>query len=842
MEYKAGVKIDTGESQATIKQLKKQVQELTALMGKLETGTYEYDKVCTELVDVQTQLTTAMKAGKSQLSAQDGSYNALVNRMKALKDVMKATTDEAKRNQLSVEINEINNVLKEMDAAQGVHSRNVGNYTESVVNAYQQIRKEIKQYQSEVLSAEEGTEEYEQAMNRLSQAQFAMRDMNEKARYAVADFGEQLANVTGIASGLMSGFSAVQGAMVLCGADTENFEKTMIKLQSAMAIVQGLQGLEGINDRIVGLTKTIKIAAKAMGATGWLAVIVTVSTALVGLVSWIKKTKKETDTLSKDMATMAENAIEVAGGLGEEIAKLKIYQSVAEDVTQSMEKRNSAATEGLRLLGEEITETNIAAFKNGEYADKINAVTIALINKAKVEGAYNIIKEKYNQALQKQLELEEQARKAKEEEIKLREQQKNNQTTTKQEVAAFGFNMMANDPMTGNYGGSSEVTTAEDVRDADIEIWERRANDYSNAAKQVIVDADNEVKDFINNLTKDGIDFSSLLGGTKPTGVKDEDKEKTLDEILEEIQQQLYEDIINMVIEDIPIDITDSGSKSVGYQYKDGDAEKRYGFWNNIIDDETSNAVRRSKLDGGTPEEQDALIIEGEERKLAKLKEFWEQARNEGDVTGELALRQQIAEQELTIEEEKNRAILESEERTKEKRLEIMNEISNALSVAGSVTQGILEITQAAAEKDGKISENEAKRIKGLQYATATINMLQGAVSAFSAAQSIPPPFGQIIGAANAAAVIAMGTVNLMKIKNTDITGEVSSSSTPSVGASVTPSPSTYTSELPATYTRQLTGASEIEELNKEQRVYILESDIQQSNKRVEIRQNESSF
>ena len=42
-------------------------------------------------------------------------------------------------------------------------------------------------------------------------------------------------------------------------------------------------------------------------------------------------------------------------------------------------------------------------------------------------------------------------------------------------------------------------------------------------------------------------------------------------------------------------------------------------------------------------------------------------------------------------------------------------------------------------------------------------------MQAFTAAQIIPPPAGQIIGAANAAAVVAMGLANINKIKNTKI-------------------------------------------------------------------------
>jgi hypothetical protein len=81
--------------------------------------------------------------------------------------------------------------------------------------------------------------------------------------------------------------------------------------------------------------------------------------------------------------------------------------------------------------------------------------------------------------------------------------------------------------------------------------------------------------------------------------------------------------------------------------------------------------------------------------------------------------------------------------------------------------------------------------------------------------------------------------MNIQKIKNTDVTG----GSTSSLGgsASVTPNIGSYSSELPVNYTRNITTSSEMDELNKEQKVYILESDIQESNKKVSIRESESS-
>jgi hypothetical protein len=106
-------------------------------------------------------------------------------------------------------------------------------------------------------------------------------------------------------------------------------------------------------------------------------------------------------------------------------------------------------------------------------------------------------------------------------------------------------------------------------------------------------------------------------------------------------------------------------------------------------------------------------------------------------------------------------------------------------------------------------------------------------------AMTIPPPLGPILGAINVASMLTLGGMNIAKIKNTKVDGSGGDSTT--TGAAV-PSVSTYSSELPFSYTKQVTGASEVDALNQDTRVYILESDIQESNNRVQVRENESSF
>lgn len=803
--FKSAVKVETGEAEQSVKRLKQKINDLRDEILNLEKGTQEYNDAVQQLQSDQRKLNEVMSLTKKDATALDGSYDALTYKMSQLKKEWKSTNDEAKRNELGKQISEINAELKEMDASIGNFQRNVGDYANQFGNAYQKLRKEIKQYQAEVLNAEEGSEEWTAAMQRLSDAQFQMRDMNEKSRYSVADFGEQLSNVVGIASGLMSGFSAVQGAMALCGAETQDFEKVMIKLQSAMAIVQGLQGLEGINDRIDGLTQSIKTAAKSMGKGGWIGIIIAVGTVVAALTARLVKKNKEIKNGTAQLKEYNKIAAESVKTVGDEVAKLKLLEKIATDVTESDENRNRAAKELLKTLGESINATTILAAKNGEYKKAVDDLTNSLMQQAMVEASLDKLKEYYGELLSLQTKLE----------------QRQNNAPTGWDKFRAGF---ANAAMNAEPMGSGIEVDAEDYKNdgvnkiqKDIDAVQLKINQFTDAVR--------------NMLPTSGI-LEVITG--------DEEQQ---DGVVKTLQERLDE-ILNTMIEEIVIDDPEIEMPEVPeLEDKNGQAEQRASFLNGLYEKQYQRQIdynRMSLEDEETKAQREYEInLELQEKKLENLKRFQDEAWANNDVLGALELAEQIKDQELEIDKAKYEEKLRLDEQYKEKKIKISEQINQAISAAANVTQGILEITQAAYEKDGEISEEEAKKIKGMQIAIATMNMLAGITAALSGVFTTKTgPWDIAMAAVQAATIAASGTANIMKIKNTDLTGSVSSGAQPAV----TPNSNIYGTDLPMSYVRNVTGASEVEELNKDTRVYILESDIQASNKRVQVRESESSF
>lgn len=252
------------DGENSVKALREQIAELTKLMDTLDKESQEYQDTVNTLVDAEEKLTNVMKVGKSQLSAQEGSYNALVNRMAALKKAHKAVTDETTRNRLSEEINDINNQLKEMDANNGVYVRNVGNYENAIKEALKTPQQELKQLRTQLAGLTEGTDEYNAVFNRMAQLTHDVTEQQEMLKWSSADLGDILGNVAGVATSLAGGFSAFNALTSLIGGESKELEEAMAQAQRFIQLIQGMEQLEQLADKLKGLYKGLKIYSSAL--------------------------------------------------------------------------------------------------------------------------------------------------------------------------------------------------------------------------------------------------------------------------------------------------------------------------------------------------------------------------------------------------------------------------------------------------------------------------------------------------------------------------------------------------------------------------------------------------
>lgn len=134
---------------------------------------------------------------------------------------------------------------------------------------------------------------------------------------------------------------------------------------------------------------------------------------------------------------------------------------------------------------------------------------------------------------------------------------------------------------------------------------------------------------------------------------------------------------------------------------------------------------------------------------------------------------------------------------------------------------------------------------KGFAIAAATIDTIASAVAGFRAgmnqwAEAGPMAWMAPVQAAiNATMALTAGFAEVQKIRSVDTSGN---SDGGGGGATALAIPNIEGLSTPMDYTRQVVTDTEQEELNRNNRVYILESDIQESGNRVRVREEETTF
>ena len=150
-----------------------------------------------------------------------------------------------------------------------------------------------------------------------TQAQDAAKKV-AKLRDEVEDLGirikgvnpDKFARIASLGQGVAQGFVAAQGAMALFGSESEDLNKTMIKLQGAIAFSQGLQGLKDLQLAFGGLGKSAMQAFKAIAAgissTGIGLIIVGLGAAIAALIYYWDDLTSTVEDNSKELQRNAD--------------------------------------------------------------------------------------------------------------------------------------------------------------------------------------------------------------------------------------------------------------------------------------------------------------------------------------------------------------------------------------------------------------------------------------------------------------------------------------------------------------------------------------------------------
>ena len=114
----------------------------------------------------------------------------------------------------------------------------VGRASEKV----QSLRSQLKEMKAELASGNLSTEAFNKLSIKAGELQDRIGDVNQRVKNLASDTGK-LDGFVSVATGIAGGFAAAQGAMALFGDENKDLQKTLLKVQGAVALLNGFQAV-----------------------------------------------------------------------------------------------------------------------------------------------------------------------------------------------------------------------------------------------------------------------------------------------------------------------------------------------------------------------------------------------------------------------------------------------------------------------------------------------------------------------------------------------------------------------------------------------------------------------
>lgn len=542
------------------------------------------------------------------------------------------------------------------------------------------------------------------------------------------------------------------------------------------------------------------------------------------------------------------------GKIVEWIGSLFKGKDAVDDLSDAMERMNKAAEfddagETLAtfqsLARAYIAVGDSAADKQKfieDYKDEIEKTGIAINDINDADNAFILNSDKFIEAMRLRAVAAAGMEKASEQYSKaLEEQTKNADRIAEAEAAqakALEEYQKAKEKYAGVEGAELYIQAAENAYKGMTEALDKLTG-------QAFIDAGNAYIDAAGKL-KEQADATLDAAGIVETAGKAKD---ALEEAVKDIEVKRVRLRIREVKPELDIDYDefyeDLQDEIDGFFDPDiTAAQNRLTVSLGVVDDSVESRIREVETGEGTEWEKQQRIFGIEQEGYAQRIELYRSFADEMDALGvEGAERAAEARQKAAdLETEMFRRQEDEERASAKRRADIRREAAeSAVDSVSSILDSLADIYEANSEGD----EKAAQTAKNLRIASTIIDTISGATSAYMStwkAYGEMPILAQTLAIVNAAAVMAAGMANVAKIRSTDVSGDSApSASSSSIGATVS-APSIPT-EVPQT--RTLTSASEERRLNergRDQRVYIVWSDIEAAGRKARVRDTETSF
>jgi hypothetical protein len=220
------------------------------------------------------------------------------------------------------------------------------------------------------------------AAKKVASLKDAIGDAKELANSFNPD--AKFAAFSGAIQGAVSGFSALQGAQALFGSQSKDLEQTLVKVQAALALSQGINGIFAAKDAFVNLAAVIKTnVISAFGSLRAALISTGIGALAVGvglLISNFDKVKKALVNLIPGLGTFSD-------WVGKTVDKVTEWLGITDDQIDSqkaLEEATKDLTAGLSSYYNEIDRVNKIEILRAKIAGQSDA-SIEKIEKSAVD-------------------------------------------------------------------------------------------------------------------------------------------------------------------------------------------------------------------------------------------------------------------------------------------------------------------------------------------------------------------------------------------------------------------------------------------------------------------------
>ena len=706
------------------------------------------------------------------------------NSIKALREQIKSLT--AVQKELDIESEDFAHITQELTAAQTQLRNAMQGNTAAVEGSYKAYSHQLQVLKEQRKWMREGTDEYIRATQEIGKLDTKLKQMDAE----IGVFGRNVGNYASAFDGLTSSVQNVAKELPVLGKGTSDFF-TATK-DSLPTLFESIEGFKQMSKETGGATSAIGAMLKSM--LSWQTAIM-VGVSLLAeygdeIVAWVKsigKGKESLDSTAKATEAFNKSLSENSFGIGELVTQFNILQNAwvsLGDNTKAKEQYIYDNAEAFNALGFEI---NSVAEAEALLIDNAGAFINAMELKAKATAAQNL------------------AISANERVFNLSNQLNNTPATLQDSGLRF------------NSAGVLEW-----------QRWTETNPEYVRISNELKA-AQGEAAAFMQMYAQQFADYQATLSAipvrktTTPKYSVSPYSGRTSSSSTSSTQS---------------LKVDAAGMYENSWGWGSGMAIGSLGSMTEGIDQSSAIEAQKARL---------AAMVQMERASAEERKTI------EQNLDSELAI---IEEARLTAHEIVLREMLRSDELSAEERLDIEQQLTDnqlaqiklrmdaekkaeaekealakkRVTIEQQTTSAVSNILKASA---GMMEEN-SKEQKALSAAALLVDTYASAMSGWRAGMQIGGVAGPIVAGINVAASLAMGALQLKNLLDVREDG----SNATRVNASVP----NVASTMPAAYTRNLMGDSELSELNKDTRVYVVESDITEAQNASRVRVESASF